>query len=51
MRRDHLVDVVGRPRQDVRRRHPERRRVGEEPLEPAIGELADADRPRPRRRG
>ena len=28
--RDHLVDVLGRPRQDVRARHPERGRVGQE---------------------
>ena len=40
---DDLVDVLGRPGQDVGRRHPQGRRVGEEPLEVALGELADAD--------
>ena len=38
-----VVDVLGRPRQDVRPRHPERGRVGQEALAPAVGQLADAD--------
>ena len=41
--RDHLVDVLGRPRQDVRRRHPQGSRVVQEPREPAVGELVDPD--------
>ena len=37
--RHDVVDVLGRPRQDVGRRHPQRRRVGEERCELAVGQL------------
>ena len=40
---DHLVDVLGGARQDVGAGHPQRVGVGQEPLEVAIGELADGD--------
>ena len=47
--RDDLVDVAGRPRQHVRRRHPERLGVGQERGEVALGERLDrlAGRGRP----
>ena len=41
---DHLRDVRGRPGQHVRHRHPERRRVGQEPRGVARRERVDPDR-------
>ena len=38
---DDVVDVRGGPRQDVRRRHAEGGRVGDEALDPAVRELVD----------
>ena len=39
--RDDVVDVLGRPRQDVGHRHPQGRAVGDEAREVAVGEVVD----------
>ena len=43
--RDDLVDVVGRPRQDVRRRHPERLGVGQERARGSAPRASSIDSP------
>ena len=48
--RDDVVDVLGRPRQDVGQRHPQGGAVGDEGREVAVGQRPDVGRrPRPRR--